>query len=473
MSTRLLLIDPTAGTRVELAKRLETLGYAVVQAEEGIAGAGMALADPPDAVIADLWTPGASGVQICRFLGSETATARVPVLLRGDETDRRNRFWAMRAGAAALVGKGRTGELLRVLERALADRPPRDEFFVQLAGGATDVRERIARHLDKALFESVIAAELRSLAACDTPLRLFDRLTQFVSQVHTYRWLALYAPELSFFGVHHHPTGGDAAEENARIVLGVGADQAALRLGDDDTSDDLPKFDPVTAKVLLGAVEVGRVAVSPARGADAGARALARVLSSELGAPLRVTALVEQTRRLASTDALTGLLNRRAFAAWIALEGPRVERYGHELSIALLDVDHFKSVNDRFGHAAGDQVLVEVAAAAKDALRTADVVARWGGEEIVVALPSTGAGGAATACERVRAAIEGRTIVTDAGVRVPVTASIGVATRQAGESVDELVNRADAAMYRAKAGGRNRVEQDGASGVSPPLQSCA
>jgi two-component system cell cycle response regulator len=456
---RLILIDPNAQSRSHLAKRLEALGYAVVLAEDGITGAGLALADPPDAVIADLWTPGASGVQICRFLRSEPATAKVPVLLRGDELDRRNRFWAQRAGAATLVGKGRVSELLRALERELAAAPEHDDFFMQLPGGATDVRERIAKHLDTALFDSVIAAELRALAASDTPQRLFDRLTQFLSQVHSYAWLALYAPELSFFGIHHHPERGDPAEDAARRVLGVADAQRAFRLEDADTSDGSSKVEPIVRTSYLGRTPVGRVALAPAGDDRSGAENLVTILANELSGPLRVTLLVEETRRLASTDPLTGLLNRRAFGQWLAQETPRVARYDQELSVILLDIDHFKSVNDRYGHDAGDAALVHVARTVREVLRDADVVARWGGEEIVAALPHTDGAGARKACERVRRAIEALSINTS-GATLSVTASLGVATLARDESIEALIARADAAMYRAKGTGRNRVVYD-------------
>ncbi|NUO53421.1 MAG: diguanylate cyclase, partial [Polyangiaceae bacterium] len=425
---RLLLIDPTPSSRAQLAKRLEALGYVVTLAEDGISGASLALADPPDAVIADLWTPGASGVQICRFLRSEPATAKVPVLLRGDELDRRNRFWARRAGAATLVDKERVSELLMALERALATAPERDDFFMQLPGGVTDVRERIAKHLDTALFESVIAAELRALAACDTPQRLFDRLTQFLSQVHSYRWLAVYAPELSLFGIHHHPDDGDAAEAEARGALGVTEAQTSFRLEDADTSPCPSTASPMTRTVYLGRTPVGRIALCPTDSDRAEAENLLAILANELGGPLKVALLVEETRRLASTDPLTGLMNRRAFGQWIAQEAPRVARYDQHLSVALLDVDHFKSVNDRYGHETGDAALIHVARTVSEVLRDADIVARWGGEEIVAALPHTDGAGARRACERVRAALEARSCPTPSGPSLSGTASIGVAT---------------------------------------------
>ena len=146
----------------------------VEESADPAAGAHMALSAPPAAVVADLWMPSISGVQLCRLLRSEPATADVPVVLCGDTDEPRHRFWADRAGANAYVPKHRTGDLVRALSRALIAVPAGDGFFFQLGGGTMDVRDRIARHLDEALFDSVIAAEVRALAACGAFDRLFD-----------------------------------------------------------------------------------------------------------------------------------------------------------------------------------------------------------------------------------------------------------------------------------------------------------
>jgi diguanylate cyclase (GGDEF)-like protein len=135
----------------------------------------------------------------------------------------------------------------------------------------------------------------------------------------------------------------------------------------------------------------------------------------------------------------------------------RCERHGYPLTFALLDVDHFKRVNDEYGHAAGDRVLVSLAKLLGQQLRASDLAARWGGEEFVVAYTSTDLAGARTATERLRRALEEAPILDKSGERVPVTASIGVAFWTAGESLESLVSRADQAMYAAKTAGRNRV----------------
>ena len=175
---------------------------------------------------------------------------------------------------------------------------------------------------------------------------------------------------------------------------------------------------------------------------------------------LRMASLVEESRWMATTDLLTGLLNRRAFLESTGREVARAKRYNDALSVILLDVDHFKHINDRRGHAAGDMVLAAVGKLLNTAVRTCDIVARWGGEEFVLVLPSTTLEGAEQVAERVRELLECAEIKDGNGDLVPVTASFGVATYMGGETLEQIVDRADRAMYLAKSGGRNRVVCD-------------
>jgi diguanylate cyclase (GGDEF)-like protein len=166
---------------------------------------------------------------------------------------------------------------------------------------------------------------------------------------------------------------------------------------------------------------------------------------------------LEDLARLAREDPLTGLPNRRAFDEALARELARADRSGAPLAAVALDVDHFKRVNDGHGHAAGDAVLAAVARRAASALRAGDLLARIGGEEFAALLPGADLPAAAEVAERIRAAVGGAAIEVG-GVALPVTVSLGCAAREAGEAGPGLLARADARLYAAKAGGRNRVE---------------
>ena len=167
-----------------------------------------------------------------------------------------------------------------------------------------------------------------------------------------------------------------------------------------------------------------------------------------------------RVRLLSLTDELTGLPNRRAFLRRIEDEVARVQRYGFPLSLALIDLDHFKQINDKYGHAGGDEVLQIYSKNILSIFRHHDLVARYGGEEFAVLLPNTDAEGSMRALTKVRSrALETRWQANDEMMSVP-TFSAGVSLYKPGETASAFIERADKALYRAKRLGRNRVEQD-------------
>jgi diguanylate cyclase (GGDEF)-like protein len=171
--------------------------------------------------------------------------------------------------------------------------------------------------------------------------------------------------------------------------------------------------------------------------------------------------LSERLQGLSSTDSLTAIANRRTFDERLAIEVARANRYGAPLSLVMIDLDHFKELNDRFGHPVGDEVLKRVAVLIDREKRLGDVVARYGGEEFAAILPHTEARAAMVWAERVRQLIAGTEVRSDAGA-LNVTASFGV-TGAAAERAQPatLVEEADQALYEAKRAGRNRVVASG------------
>ncbi len=159
----------------------------------------------------------------------------------------------------------------------------------------------------------------------------------------------------------------------------------------------------------------------------------------------------------AHTDALTGLANRRRFFEVGESELLRARRYGTPLSVLMLDIDHFKDVNDAHGHSAGDRVLQSLSRTCLEVMRTVDVAGRVGGEEFAILLPETGLEGAVEVAERLRVAIAKSAVARDEGAPIRYTVSIGVAALDGNSNLDTLVSQSDTALYDAKRGGRNRV----------------
>lgn len=160
----------------------------------------------------------------------------------------------------------------------------------------------------------------------------------------------------------------------------------------------------------------------------------------------------ETLDQLANTDILTGLANRRMAEQSLMQQRSAAVRYGRQLSVISADLDHFKQINDTYGHAKGDEVLAEIAQIIIDTVRESDLVARWGGEELLIVAPETAVDQAGELAERCRMAIDKQPIL---GLKI--TLSLGVTGLRPGETIESLLARADALLYKAKAAGRNLV----------------
>lgn len=209
---------------------------------------------------------------------------------------------------------------------------------------------------------------------------------------------------------------------------------------------------------LAGPDDERRLALYPPPGGfTEESQELAHWLATQASIALENAHLHGLVKAQAVTDELTGLANRRRFMEVVELELKRAERFQSPLGLLLVDLDDFKLVNDRFGHGTGDEVLRALSDVFRESLRDVDLAARLGGEEFAVLLPETDYAGAAGVAERLRASLASLELETPAGVPFRVTASFGVGVYPEAQSVDELLRTADAALYRAKDEGKNRV----------------
>jgi diguanylate cyclase (GGDEF)-like protein len=290
--------------------------------------------------------------------------------------------------------------------------------------------------------------------------RLADLLSQFVSQVTNYRWIAVLRHEPARLGIHTNALTREQALKEAFEAFELEPETPTFVIEDDDAAQDAEGPAAMREDIYFGDRAIGMFALAPRAPEHRNDRVLVGTIARELAGALRMATLVEESRWMATTDALTGLLNRRAFLESTTREVARAKRYNEHLSVVLLDVDHFKHINDKRGHAAGDIVLSAVGKLLNRTLRTCDIVARWGGEEFVLVLPNTSLAGGEEVAERVRGELCSANIKDGIGDVIPVTASFGVATYGGGETLEQVIDRADRAMYLAKSGGRNRVVCD-------------
>jgi diguanylate cyclase (GGDEF)-like protein len=201
------------------------------------------------------------------------------------------------------------------------------------------------------------------------------------------------------------------------------------------------------------------------RGFDRETQKLAEWIAAQAGIAFENARLHDEVRRQASTDELTTLVNRRRFIEALEVELERARMFETPLTVVLADLDDFKRINDNFGHHAGDHALRAFGELLRDHVRDVDVAGRIGGEEFAVFLPETGIDAATAVAARMREALASSRITLPEGQKIRLTASFGIAEAMAGQSTDELLRQADAALYEAKRAGKNRFSVAQRSGA--------
>jgi diguanylate cyclase (GGDEF)-like protein len=441
---RIHLVDDSDVGQRRVTELLAAQGWDVEAAPSGEEAFARIAAGAFTVIVTDVTMGAVSGVHLCRLVRADARLRKTPVVLLTGADDPRARFWGRHAGADAHVTKERIFEDLVPMVDDLLRRAAHSPVLAPTGTRAVDPLARLSAVLDRALFESVVASEARRLMGY-----LHDR-SAFLAEV------VAIAREVVDYGSLcidlQGPEGPTRVLDVRDEKTGAALDAATFR---DERSTDR------SGSMVIYAIEADEplgtmVATASERRIGAEDEATLALLAREIAVPAKALFLVERVRALASTDALTGLWNRRRMTERIAEELARFERHGAPLSVAIVDADKFKNVNDVFGHAAGDEVLRYVASTLRTGVRTIDAVARWGGEEFLVVLSGAGADGARIVCERLRARIASKK-PCDPGPDT-VTASFGLAEAQRGDTAETMVARADTALYRAKGRGRNRVE---------------
>ncbi|TCO73978.1 diguanylate cyclase [Rhodovulum euryhalinum] len=461
MSRRILIVDDVATNRIVMKVRLSEAHYEVLQASDGTVALATARRDRPDLILLDMTLPDMDGTELCRRLKAHPETAAIPLIVVTGARSTEAKMRALEAGADEFLSKpldemillARVRNLLRARETAeelaLRNGTHRALGFAEAAEGFAP-QGRVA----------LISADPRtgrSWRAALAPL-LSDALSTIT------RAEALTPPE-------------DMLTPDVFVIDSrLAPEGAGLRLVSELRANAKTRHSAVLVVVPETARETAAMALdlgandlvsAPADPQELAIRIRSQLRRKQQADRLRAT--LEDGLRLALIDPLTGLFNRRYALPHLARIAERAAGTGRGYAVMLLDIDRFKRVNDRHGHAAGDTVLVEVARRLKENLRPVDLVARIGGEEFMVALPETEFELACATAERLRTEIGARPVVLPDGAgEIGVTISIGVAfgsdRAPASEDADleaevkRLMEQADRALYGAKASGRNTVE---------------
>lgn len=444
MTARVLVVDDIAANLRLLEAKLLNEYYEVALASSGPEALSTVQRWMPDVVLLDVMMPGMDGYEVCRRLKAQPSTAHIPVVMITALTDQVERVRGLEAGADDFLSKpvddatlfARLRALLRMKQvldawrlraetaRDLGFEPPPGPSPSVSGARALIINEDAA---ESAILTSVLEGDGLEVMPCADPAEAWDLLLDGGHDV------VLLSLSLD---------GGDALRLASRLRA-----QASTR--------DVPVLlvaDPGQRGLVLRGFDLGANdhVIRPVDANELRARVRNQIRRKRYQERLRAD--LDRSLEMAVTDPLTGLRNRRYVRRH--LEGV-LRNSG--AAVLLIDVDRFKSVNDTYGHAAGDDVLREVAERVRGHLRAADVVARYGGEEFLVVMSGATAEDGQLVAERLRSAISTVPIQAD-GRTLSVTASVGVAAGEMGALSDEVVSAADAALYRAKNNGRNRVE---------------
>lgn len=456
---RVLVVDDSASMRRAIQIRLEELGHRVTLAASGEEAFARCTQETFELVISDVTMGAVSGVHLCRMLRAEPTTRDVAIVLLTADDGPRSKFWGRHAGCDAYVSKREPETLAQAVDVALAARPGKTN--PQRGARPIDPLERLSRVLDRHLLQAVVASEARALMEhVGDRARMFEAALDLFDDVLAcpYAVLELESRGGSRRGTALLVRGALSAKpsEHEKQALGLDPDQVLDAVRRSDEFGPPQPGDVLVQPVVAGREVVGRLRLyGGPRGLGNDDAETAVWLAAALGPVLKSLLLVEETQRLATTDPLTGLNNRRTIEAALQVEVHRASRYGSPVSVILCDVDRFKSINDTFGHPTGDEVLCALARTLQQSLREVDVVGRWGGEEFLIVLPETDVAGALIVAERLCAAI--RAISPFHAGPPSVTMSAGVATYSLGTTRDAFLRQVDSALYEAKRTGRDRA----------------
>lgn len=477
MNRRVLVVDDSEVTRAILARTLRGAGFEVLEARDGAEGAMAALREQPAVVITDLEMPTMDGFPLLRLLKADPASSHIPVLILTSHAEAASRYWSLRTGADAYLTKDHDPQHLVATVARLVEKSataPREASAVESldsqALGPVEVLARVARHLDTSLLQATVVNTLleTGMAAAD-----FDAAAQgsleILGQVADSSFLALAVAELHSGLVHillQDPIRDADVETLARLLvqtLSLPPDvPVEIRYGGERRGDVEVEIDRALWMPLPLRDAEGVLAVMPRdpHGFDGVTIDLIEALTRHLALVLDNARLSQRLHELSTVDGLTRQLNHRVIYDRLSEELERARRYRYPLSIVLCDFDHFKEVNDTYGHLAGDAVLREGAVVLRRCLRGTDLLGRYGGEEFLAVLPQVDLDAARQAAERLRVGLESARVRLPGGAEVRITASFGVASRdelQGPLSSDLLVSLADRRLYEAKGAGRNRV----------------
>ncbi len=474
MAKKVLIIDDSVTQLTSLKIFFKREGFDVETAKNGLEGYVKVYKDTPDVIISDVLMPHLSGFQLCRLLKSNKETRDIPFIMLTVLDKNLDKFWASQSGADVFLRKDfDMATIVRSAKDIAEKMPVSNAVKAELATYEIEedaIITQINKILDDELMKTTITNKFRNITEYTKDDKYIAKeIFAILSAITDYDVACIYfnSPDSSVQKRIIFDEQNVSISENVMLDLwrqllpeNTGDFKPEKLTGENKTVplnsiDDLlskKEFDFYYEDILIG-----KLCFYSRENIRWNKMRFMQTVKSELDLFLRLKYLYTKTCYLSITDELTKLYTRRHLKSVLAQEFERAKRYGTIVTVAMIDIDDFKMINDKYGHIAGDYVLKEVSKIFLNTLRKTDFVYRYGGEEICILMPETVIDKAFIPLERLRKTIENRDFIFE-GKKMKVTVSIGASTfgkemRDAGE----LIERADAALYRAKKSGKNKV----------------
>lgn len=450
-SPHILIVDDEEDIRLTLEATLTAEGYKVSQAGGGLEALMRIEQDRPDLILLDVMMPGVDGYELCREIRRRPGGGQITIIFATALRGTADKIEGLDLGADDYLTKPfNVPELLaRLRAHARAIEYRREiEALLNFArrANALDLGS-VARAIDENM-PRFVTADRYSVFAVD-----WSAEGRFVLLAHNHQEREMDGMELV---LEQSRIMAEAARRNRLVIVeNFGFTEYASGEQRPKYTDGYALCMPLTlGGRFMGAINLNGNSRGFFNNPDL---SLISLVAEILSSTLNNIHHMEAARKLATTDGLTGLLNHRSFQERLSQEFERARRFNDTLSMLMIDIDHFKSINDAHGHQAGDAILKQVAACLMSHTRKVDTAARYGGEEFSIILPHSGLESALAVAERIRRDVEERAFYTDRGA-LRVTISLGVCELggSGAQSPAALVARADDALYEAKRGGRNR-----------------
>lgn len=457
MTARVLVVDDILANVKLLEARLTAEYFEVLSAMNGLEALTVCEQAQPDIVLLDVMMPGMDGFEVCRRLKSKPSSAHIPVVMVTALDQVADRVKGLEAGADDFLTKPVSDVALVTRVKSLTRlKMLTDELRMR---SATSREMGFESDLD---IDQIVGTAKGRILVVDDRRSTSERIQTMLSQVHAVT-IEPDPQEALIKAV-------DGQYELVIISMAL-ANYDPLRLCSQLRSIDRTRMLPILLVIdpedqprLLRALDIGvnDYLLRPIDRQELLARVRTQIRRKRFTDHLRDN--VQQTIEMAITDGLTGLHNRRYLMTHLATLTEKATLRDRSLSLLILDIDHFKSINDTYGHDAGDEVLREFADRMRSNVRGIDLCCRYGGEEFVIVMPDTDMALAYVVAERLRQRVASEPFSIAGGQKqIDVTISIGLGTLESGsDTADQLLKRADIALYRAKKSGRNRVVADAA-----------